>query len=461
VVTYAAGIAVLSGAGLVAVPIYARVLQPTAFGVVETLSALLQLAVGVLILGFDSALAIRLHGGGHDRSTIVTTALALPLGAALIVSAAAVAAAGGLTNALFGTEAHTVAVVVTSVAVAPAVLHALSVTALRHLMQPTIYLWATVAYAVGMLGIGVPAVLTGAGTAGPVIGLAAGSAMAAAVAVIGIRAYIAPDRIASDAARSLLRIGIPLIPAAVLAWTLAASGRLWVLAFSGPADVGLYSAASKLALLGAFLVSAVMLAWNPYALAMQHRPDARERYAEALVVFVAGSGAVLVLATPWSEVAISLLAGDAFVEGASTVWMLLASAFVYGAYAMVAVGAQVAERTALISLTTAFAVGVNVVASIALVPALGFVGAAIATLLGYIASAVALFVVAQRVYPVPYPRARLLLLTVVALSASGLLAWRAEADVAAGAASAAVAAVLCWTALPALRRLRRSFAHAG
>lgn len=457
VVTYAGGIAILSGAGLVAVPIYARILEPTAFGVVETMSALLQLAVAVLLLGFDSALAIRLHGGSTDRRAILTTALALPLAAALIVSVGAVAVAGSLTSALFGTDSHRLAVVVAGVAITPAVLHALSVTALRHLMRPTVYLWATIAYAVGMLGVGVPAVLMGAGTAGPLLGLAAGATMAAAVAVFGIRSYIAPKQIGSAAAGSLLRIGVPLIPAAALAWILAASGRLWVLTFSSLTDVGLYSAASKLALVGAFLVSAVMLAWNPHALAMQHRPDARMRYADALTLFVAGSGALLVLATPWSAVAIGLLAGDAFVAGASAVWLLLASAFVYGAYAMVAVGAQVAERTALISLTTAFAVGVNVVASVALVPRLGFVGAAVATLLGYLASTVALFVVAQRVYPVPYPTVRLLVVTVVSLSASGLLAWRAEADLASVAASVGVAGVLCWTALPALRRLRHSF----
>ncbi len=458
-VTYAGGIAILSVAGLIAVPIYARVLQPMAFGVVETLAALLQLAVAVLLLGFDSALAIRLHGGARDRRAIVTTALALPFVAALAVTAVAVLAAGRLAGTLLGTDDHTLAVVVTAVAITPAVLHALSVTALRHLMRPTTYLWATIAYAVGMLGVGVPAVLMGAGTTGPLLGLAAGAAMAAAVGILGIRSFFAPSQISSEAAGALLRIGIPLIPAAALAWVLAASGRLWVLTFSSLTDVGLYAAASKLALLGAFVVSAVMLAWNPHALAMQHRSDAPQRYADALVAFVAGSAALLVLATPWSDAAIRVLAGDAFIEGRSAVWLLLASAFAYGAYAMVAVGAQVAERTAFISLTTAVAVAVNVAASVILIPRLGFVGAAIATLLGYIASAIALFGVAQRVYPVPYPTMRLFLMTVGGLAAAALLAWRAETDLPAIGISVVAAGLLCWTALPALRRLRASLAH--
>lgn len=456
VATYAGGIAILSAAGLVAVPIYARVLQPTAFGVVETLSALLQLAVAILLLGFDSALAIRLHAGGRDHRPLLTTALALPVAAALAVSAVAIIAAGRLAEALFGTDAQSLAVVVMGLAITPAVLHSLSVTVLRHLMRPSTYLWASIAYAVGMLGVGVPAVLMGAGTAGPLLGLAAGAALAATVAVMGIRSYIAPRHVSSDAARSLLRIGLPLIPAAALAWILAASGRLWVLTFGNLTDVGLYSAASKLALVGALLVSAVMLAWNPHALSTQHRPGARQRYADALVVFVAASGALLALVTPWSEAAIRLLAGDAYVGGADAVWLLLASAFAYGAYAMVALGAQLAERTSFISLTIALAVVANVAANVTLVPRLGFVGAAAATLIGYLVSAAALYAVAQRVYSIPYATMHLLALAAGALATSGLLAWRAETDAAAVAIAGGAAVLLCWTALPAVRRLRKS-----
>jgi len=102
----------------------------------------------------------------------------------------------------------------------------------------------------------------------------------------------------------------------------------------------------------------------------------------------------------------------------------LAFAFaLYAGYVVLAIGSGRARRTQLNWVVTGIGAAVNVGLNFWLVPAYGFVGAAISTLVSYAALFVGMTLYAQSVYRVPYQWRRVL--TVLGVGAALTIAARA------------------------------------
>jgi O-antigen/teichoic acid export membrane protein len=257
--------------------------------------------------------------------------------------------------------------------------------------------------------------------------------------------------------RALLRIGLPLLPAAVAAWIVSVSDRLLLTQLASLSDVGLYAAAAQIATVPNLGIAAFMLGWTPFALRVQRAPDAPRLYAVTLSLFAAGGAIVTLLTLPLGVPVLGLISGPEFAPGGQVVWLLVGSAFAYGGYVMLNVGLMVARRTELIGLVTGSAAGVNVLLNLVLIPGLGYVGAGIATLAAYLVSAGALYVLGQRALPLPYEPLRLLAIVGGTLAA-GMLALAMPSAVLRWLVVLVAAAGL---ALASLGRLRTAVALVG
>jgi O-antigen/teichoic acid export membrane protein len=79
-------------------------------------------------------------------------------------------------------------------------------------------------------------------------------------------------------------------------------------------------------------------------------------------------------------------------------------------------GIYIQKKTHHLPLNTFIGALVNVIANCALIPFIGIMGAALATLLSYAAMAVSLYIVAQRFYPVKYEFGRIFKIAVAAVA---------------------------------------------
>lgn len=417
---YALGTGVVAVAGLIVVPVYARTMGPSAYGTYEAIATLVQLVTGVLVLGLDSALAMTMHREGANRSRLIASALATAGTAGLAAALLFALLAPVLATALFGDPGATISLVVAAGAIAPGVVYVVASAALRNTLAPSAFVQAAFAYSATLAGVGGTAVVLGAGPTGAALGLACAALVGAVFAVAGLRARFELRSVSREHIRSLVFIGLPIVPAALFAWVISASDRLILVALTDTAQVGLYAAAAKLALGGTLLVSSLMLAWTPFALAIQRRPSAAESYASALLAYVGVAGALLVTAAPFARPTLSLVAGSAYEGGSNVVWLLLAGSLAYGAYLMVIIGVQLGGRPWIVSVTTGLAAALNIVGNLILIPRLGFYGAGVATLVAYLVSVAALFVAAQRVHRLPYPTFRIVTIAGAALAATAV-----------------------------------------
>ena len=172
------------------------------------------------------------------------------------------------------------------------------------------------------------------------------------------------------------------------------------------------------------LLTAFRTAWPAFAYSIRDEDEADGTYAYVLsylTVVTAWVALALTLLSPWL---VDLLAAPTIrrvVDASSGRSRSRRSS--YGAYIVIAIGVGRSRRTQFNWVVTGAGAAVNFALNLALIPAYGMMGAAIATVAAYTTMAVGMAWWAQRVYPVPYQwrRVATAALVAVALAAIGKL----------------------------------------
>jgi O-antigen/teichoic acid export membrane protein len=198
------------------------------------------------------------------------------------------------------------------------------------------------------------------------------------------------------------------VPSALALWAINFIDRLFVAAYKGQAEVGVYSAAIKVSSAIVFLMIAFRTAWPAFAYSIEDDREARRTYAFVLTyLLVVALWLALALGAlaPWLT---ALLTDPRYQRAEKGVALLAFAGAAYAGYTVLAIGSGRARRTQLNWVVSGFGAAVNVGLNFWLIPRYGMVGAAISTLVAYVALFAGMLVYAQHVYPVPYQWRRVL-----------------------------------------------------
>ncbi len=178
--------------------------------------------------------------------------------------------------------------------------------------------------------------------------------------------------------------------------------------------VGIYSACYKLAVFMLLLIQMFRMAWQPFFLRHAEDEEAPQLYADVFFYFNAAAAIVFLgvglFAAQIVQIPIPFL--DAYLidpkmwSGLSIVPLLLGAYWFQGWYMNFSAGVFIEEKTGVLPKITLFGALVTISANIILIPYLGMMGAATATLLSYASMAFLLYREVRSVYPVPYPLAK-------------------------------------------------------
>ncbi|HET7568190.1 MAG TPA: oligosaccharide flippase family protein [Gaiellaceae bacterium] len=203
--------------------------------------------------------------------------------------------------------------------------------------------------------------------------------------------------------RGMQKFGMPLVPSALALWAINWIDREFVVWYSGRAAVGIYSIAVKVASIITFVMVAFRTAWPAFAYSIDDDAEARRTYSYVLTYLLAAvSWVALALGAlaPWL---VRLLTSKPGYLRAEKGVALLAFAFaLYAGYTVLAIGSGRARRTQLNWVVTGTGAAANIGLNFWLVPAYGFVGAAVSTAVAYTVLFVGMTLYAQSVYRVPY-----------------------------------------------------------
>lgn len=224
--------------------------------------------------------------------------------------------------------------------------------------------------------------------------------------------------------KRLLRFGLPTMPAEVSLYLLNFVDRIIIVRTLGVAEAGLYSLAVKLAQAVNILVRGFQLAWPPLAYSIRDDDEARRAYAVVVTLFVTACAFVVTGMWLFSRWIVQALAAPKFFEAYEAVGLISTAVTLYALYMVMVVILGRTGRTEFNFPAAAAALAANVALNLLLVPSLGIVGAGLALVGSYLVVVVLMYVLTQRLFPVPYEWGRLarVALTTTALVGLGELA---------------------------------------
>jgi O-antigen/teichoic acid export membrane protein len=200
----------------------------------------------------------------------------------------------------------------------------------------------------------------------------------------------------------LLRIGLPMVPAAFGGWIIAYANRYFLLYFASAAAVGLLAVGNKASAPLVLFTSAFRTAWTPFAFSVQKQENAREVYAKTLTHFCVISGTMAVAVGLFARELLLIFTTTQYIDGHVVAGLMAFQLIIDSSYYIVSIGLVLAKRTGALAYTVPIAAAGSIAFNLALVPAFGFFGAALANTLSYCLSTLLAYVMSQRVYKVPY-----------------------------------------------------------
>lgn len=370
---------------LLTFPLYTRTLGVEAYGVL----ALALSASGVLrtlvIAGTNTALMNGRIGASDDEVPVVTGAAFLYVGCASALLVAISALLFPLLSAsVFPSAGHALLVSVGLFIAADSLYELLLATA-RAEGRPVDYAYSNAIRVAATFTVAVVLlVVLDAGPAGAIVGMMAGCVAAGSWLAFRLRLRLSMSG-ALPWVPKLLRQGAPLLPANLASWIANLSDRYLLLMLLGStATVGLYSAGYRIgSLITVLFVGPFHTAFLPLMLRHLESSEGAETYKESSRLFlVFGCVAVCVLQI-FAMPGVLILAGAEYIGAERIVGAVALGCLLSGAAMLMTPSAMKAGRSIHLAMAYGAGAGVNVACNLVLIPLVGMVGAATATVAGY------------------------------------------------------------------------------
>jgi O-antigen/teichoic acid export membrane protein len=189
-------------------------------------------------------------------------------------------------------------------------------------------------------------------------------------------------------------------------------------------DVGLYQMGYNFGQGVKFATSAFEPAWGPFVYSQARRPEAPRTLARVASYAYAGFlGAALAVAVLGGDLLALLTPGNPAFRAAGPVIPVVALAYLlHGVFLLTSIGIGIEKKARYYPMVTAAAAAANVGANLLLIPRLGMMGAAWATVFSYAVMAGLGFAISRRLYPVPFEGRRW-----AALSAAAIVTYALSA----------------------------------
>lgn len=246
----------------------------------------------------------------------------------------------------------------------------------------------------------------------------------------------------SEALRTSLAFGLPMVVHLTSHWALNAADRLVIDHMLGRDAVGLYSVAYKSSISVLITVNlSINGAYVPQFMRAQGKPEQVDFVARAVTAFVAASAGAVLAIVALGPTVLRAVYSSRFTDAAPLVPILSIGALLQSLYLISVNGLFQARRTRLLPVLTLLSGLANVAFCWWWIPSWGLVGAAWATTASYAVLAVLVWLACRTVTPIPWQTGRLVRLMLV-LAVASIASWLVDGRLALAAEVAAKLGIL-------------------
>jgi O-antigen/teichoic acid export membrane protein len=419
---YGVGAVINRGLGIVVACIYPILLNKDEYGRLDVIFTVIPLLSAVFGIGLDSALSRYYyeHEDPIQRRQLVSTVFCTVMASTVSIIAALLLVSRPLSLWLYIDPRYIPYFRLMLTGMPFAMCHHTSMAVLRleRRIKAFNVLMAVNLITAALAGIS-SILIFHLGTAGVLVGFIAGNMTTALGSLWFLRRKVTatPSR---RHMKMLLDIGLPLVLSGVATWLIGYFNRP-ILAHRVPAeDLGLYAIAGGAVNMIALLFGAFQNAWQPFAFSVLGREGAEKVYGQALTLFTAVGAFIAVSASlffPFALLIINAYTHKNWSGAAPAIGPLVMGAVFSAMYFVVQTGAYIANRTSVLAVTMGIAAIVSILLNFSLIPYFGILGAAFATAFGYLTALIGVYIVAQRLAPIPYHPGKLILTLLTAAAA--------------------------------------------
>jgi O-antigen/teichoic acid export membrane protein len=214
-----------------------------------------------------------------------------------------------------------------------------------------------------------------------------------------------------DLFQSMLRFGIPLLPANIAAYILLASDRFILERYVTLEAVAVYTFAYKIATtLDILVIRPFSLDWAPRRFKIANEENAPQKYSDAFLFYLFTALGFLLIMVVGTPLIYAWIAPKQYSGGIDVVVVVLLAYVIYGASVPLNVGIMLRNKNIYLPFITWGAAGVCILLNMYLIPRFMLFGAAWATVLAYLVYTIGIAWTSLRIYPIPYPKRSLMLL---------------------------------------------------
>ncbi len=168
------------------------------------------------------------------------------------------------------------------------------------------------------------------------------------------------------------------------------------------AQVGIYSASYKLAMLIAILLQAYRYAAEPFFFSQMKNQDRNKIYSQIMNVFIAFVCGIFLLVTLNIDIFKYFIQNETYWVGLQVVPILLMANIFLGIYYNQSIWFKLSGKTKFGAYIALFGASITVLINILYIPKFGYMACAWATLIVYFTQMVISYILGQRHYPIPY-----------------------------------------------------------
>jgi O-antigen/teichoic acid export membrane protein len=231
-----------------------------------------------------------------------------------------------------------------------------------------------------------------------------------------------------SAIKIMLPFGLTNVPAYLGAMMVQVIDRPIVQSYLGLGAVGVYQANYRMGFIMMVFVSLFEYAWRPFFMRQHKTDDAQARilFSHVFTYFMLISAvAFLLLSFFLPHILMTPIFGRQLLPmrysgGMSIIPVVLFAYIFQGMYTNFIAGIYIKEKNRSLPLITGLGAATNIIANIILIPMIGIMGAAIATLLAYMVMAAAIYRVSQKSYPINYDWRKVIKIFVIIGAAYGV-----------------------------------------